>query len=111
MLKRFYERARNLFVKEDEVKPIKREYKVGHVKDRESNEITSFFITDAHTNKEIDLRPQLMTFPISILYAEEDQRQRAEEYAEYMNKIVDATLQAYENNNLMDLLKGNDNGS
>lgn len=93
-----------------EVKPIRREFKVGHVKDRETNEITAFFITDANHNKEIDLRPQLMSLPVSILYPEEDQKQRAEEYAEFMNKIVEATHQAYENNNLMEVLKGNSNG-
>jgi hypothetical protein len=45
-----------------------------------------------------------------MLYPQEDQKQRADEYAEYMNKIVDATQQAYENNNLMDILKGKENG-
>ena len=48
---------------------------------------------------------------LRLLYPEDDQRQRAEEYAEYMNKIVDAMHQAYENNQLMDVLKGENNGS
>jgi hypothetical protein len=110
MLKKFYNQARNLFGKEIEVKPIRREFKVGHVKDHESDDITSYFVTDAHDNKEIDLRPQLMTFPISMLYPAEDQRQRADEYATYMNKIVEATHQAYENNQLLEVLKGTNNG-
>lgn len=101
----------NAFKRIKEVKPIKREFKVGHVKDTSSGEISAFFVTDANNNKEIDLRPQLMTLPVSILYPEEDQKQRAEEYVEYMNKIVYATMQAYENNNLMDVLKGNSNGN
>jgi hypothetical protein len=51
-----------------------------------------------------------MSFPVSVLYPRRDQEQRAEEYAEYMNKIVRATMQAYENNNLMEVLKGENNG-
>lgn len=90
------------------MKPIKRVYKVAHIKT--DGKITAFFVTDAHSDDELDDRPTLMSFPVSILYPEEDQKQRAEEYAEYMNKIVCATMQAYENNNLLDILKGEDNG-
>lgn len=106
----WYHKLFNAFKRKEEVKPIRRDFKVGHVKDRESGEITGFFVTDANTNKEIDLRPQLMSLPVSLLYPEDDQRHRAEEYADYMNKIVDATHQAYENNKLLDVLKENDNG-
>ena len=100
----------NAFKRKEEVKPIRREFKVGHVKDTVSGEVTGFFVTDANNNKEIDLRPQLMNLPVSLLYPEDDQKQRAEEYAEYMNKIVNAMHQAYDNNNLMDVLKGDSNG-
>ena len=94
--------------KRKDVKPIKREFKVGHT--TQEGQITSYFVTDAHDNKEIDIRPALMTFPISLLYPKEDQDQRAQEYARYMNKIMEAMHQAYENNNLMDVLKGDNNG-
>ena len=88
------------------MKPIKREYKVGHTKrDKNGGEITEYFVTDANDNSEIDSRPHLMTFPVSLLYPAADQNARAWEYVEYMNKIVEATQQAYENNNLMDILK------
>jgi hypothetical protein len=93
------------------VKPIKREYKVAHTKgDHGKGDITGYFITDAHDNDELDERPVLMSFPVSVLYPRRDQEQRAEEYAEYMNKIIRATMQAYENNNLMEVLKGENNG-
>jgi hypothetical protein len=92
------------------MKPIQREYKVGHIRNQDSKQITAYFVTDAHNNKEIDLRPQLISFPVSVLYPEQDQEQRAQEYADYMNKIVCATMQAYENNNLMDILKEKSNG-
>ena len=87
------------------MKPIKREYKVAHTKKESTSEITSYFVTDANNNDELDDRPVLMSFPVSVLYPAADQEQRAYEYAEYMNKIVCATIQAYENNNLMDILQ------
>lgn len=99
-----------VFKRKEEVKPIKREFKVGHTKDKDSDIITSYFVTDANNNAELDTRPQLMTFHVSVLYPADDQKQRAEEYVEYMNKIMDAMHQAYENNKLMDVLKGDDNG-
>jgi len=108
MLAGLFNRAKKWFIKDIEVKPIRREFKVAHTKSE--GMITAYFITDAHDNSELDDRPTLMSFPISILYPQEDQKQRADEYAEYMNKIVDATQQAYENNNLMDILKGKENG-
>lgn len=92
------------------MKPIKREYKVGHTKDKDVGEVTSYFVTDANNNAELDTRPQLMTFHVSVLYPADDQKQRAEEYVDYMNKIMDAMHQAYENNKLMDVLKGDSNG-
>lgn len=108
---KLFDLVKKWFKKGNEVKPIKRVFKVGHTLDNTSKEITSYFVTDAHDNKELDIRPHLMTFPVSLLYPAEDQNQRAEEYAEYMNRIVEATQQAYENNNLMDILKGKGNGS
>ncbi len=110
MLTGLFSRVKNVFRKDIEVKPIRREYKVAHTRDQDSKVITAYFVTDAHDNSELDDRPSLMSFPISMLYPKEDQKHRAEEYAEYMNKIVEATQQAYENNNLMDILKGEKNG-
>jgi len=98
----------SVFKRNTEVKPIRREYKVAHTKSE--GIITAYFVTDAHDNSELDDRPTLMSFPVSILYPQEDQKQRADEYVDYMNKIVEATHQAYENNNLMDVLKGENNG-
>ena len=44
-------------------------------------------------------------FPISQKFDSETQKDRAEAYADYMNKVALATKQAYENNQLIDILK------
>lgn len=50
-------------------------------------------------------RPSVAEFPISEQHYAELQEQRAEMYAEYMNKIVEATQTAYDHIALMDILK------
>lgn len=80
-----------------------REYVTAHSK--VNGKVTEIFLTDARTNDEIDDRPKLVAFPVCTMYAEELQRARAEQYCEYMNKIVKATKDAYEQNTLIDILK------
>jgi len=81
-----------------------RVWKVAHTK-TENNVYTKYFITDANTDAEIDTRPVVASFPISQKFDQEVQEARAYAYAEYMNKIEEAVKQAYENNQLMDILK------
>lgn len=45
------------------------------------------------------------TFEISNSYLRDEQKQRAAEYCGYMNKIIEATEEAYSQNQLADILK------
>ena len=67
--------------------------------------IVKYFVTDAENNDELDDRPVVAEFPISQKFDSETQKDRAEAYADYMNKVALATKQAYENNQLIDILK------
>lgn len=85
----------------------KRTWKVGHHKHESKgvSTITEYFVTDAETSEEIEQRATAASFPISQKFDQEHQESRAYEYADYMNKIAEATAQAYENNRLIDILK------
>ncbi len=80
-----------------------REYVTAH--SSVNKKVVEIFVTDARTNNEIDDRPKLVSFPVCTMYDEELQRARAEQYCEFMNKIVRATKDAYEQNALLDILK------
>lgn len=67
--------------------------------------IVKYFVTDAENNAELDDRPVVAEFPVSQKFDAETQKYRAEAYADYMNKVALATKQAYENNQLIDILK------
>ena len=47
----------------------------------------------------------LVVFKISGAYPQSEQQQRANEYCNYLNKIIDATEEAYSQNQLVDTLK------
>lgn len=85
-----------------------RTYKVGHssVKDKSTGDIkiTAYFVTDAHDVAELDDRPKAAEFEISVMYDDEIQRVRAEKYAEYLNKLVEAARVAQEQIHLVDIL-------
>ena len=84
-----------------------REYVVGHTSITETGELTSFFVTDCFDDNELNSgkRPTIATFPISQLYDQYEQKQRAEQYADFLNKINEATQKVYEQTMLMDILK------
>lgn len=65
--------------------------------------ITAFIVSDDRST--VDNRPTLVSFPVSILYPADMQKQRAQAYAKFMNKINEATVTAYEQNSLIDILK------
>ena len=69
------------------------------------NKKTSYFVTDAYDETELDIRPKAVEFPISVLFDEKMQEKRADDYANYLNKLVEATTQAYEQNQLINILK------
>ena len=84
-----------------------RNWKVAHssVTEYDRKVITRYFVTDADTNDELDTRAIAAEFPISQKFDQELQEARANAYADYMNKIEEATKQAYANNQLIDILK------
>jgi hypothetical protein len=84
-----------------------RNWKVAHssVTEYDKKVITRYFITDADTNDELDTRAIAAEFPVSQKFDQELQEARANAYADYMNKIEEATKQAYANNQLIDILK------
>ena len=58
--------------------------------------------TVARTDKE----SPVATFKVSDTHPAEEQQARAHEYRDYMNKIIDATEEAYSQTQLADILKG-----
>lgn len=88
-----------------------RTYKVGNAssRDKRTNEVfvDSYFVTDAHNEAELNgpcARPKVAEFPISQMYDKETQMERAERFAEFMNKLADAARIAKEQTHLIDIL-------
>jgi hypothetical protein len=67
--------------------------------------ISSVFVTDAFNDSDIKTRPKAVVFPVSILFDEAMQEQRAQDYCDYLNLLGEASKQAYENNKLINILK------
>lgn len=84
-----------------------RTYKVAHSRDTETNDIFKFFVTDVHNDEELKKgkRPDIAVFPVTQLYDEEEQRQRAEHYCDYLNKIQEAKQTAYNGALLFDTIR------
>lgn len=81
-----------------------RTFKVAHRKSNQTKQITAYFVNDAHNDAELSERPDVAVFPISLLYDAETQEARAEKFAEYMNKLAEATRVAHEQLHLVDIL-------
>lgn len=86
-----------------------REFIVGHNYDKKTGELYAYFVTDCFDDAELQLgrRPEVVRFPISQLHDAHAQKLRAEKYAEYLNRINEATQKAYEQTLLVDILKDN----
>ncbi len=82
-----------------------RKYEVASTTNRATRKIERFFVTDAKDDKELSERPHAAEFPISEMHYEEMQRQRAQDYCDYLNKLVEAAESAYNNNQLVNILK------
>lgn len=68
--------------------------------------ITKFVVSDALTFHEANEgHPSIAEFHVSKRYTEDEQRERAVTYAKYMDRIAEATRIAYEQNQLIDLIK------
>lgn len=83
----------------------KRSYCVWETKNGH-DDLLDYFVTDRFS-KEDD--PEgfrtVATFPISARHDEDEQARRAQDYANYMNKLAEAAEQAYEHNKLINILK------
>lgn len=82
-----------------------RTFKVGRETNTKNNKLLSYFITDAINNDEIDSRPKAAEFPISQLFDQDTQERRADDYCKYMNLLATAAKEAYEQNQLINVLK------
>lgn len=83
---------------------IVRKYRVWTYSNQQSKKITKCVIDDALDEDET--RPTVAEFIVSEAYPIDVQRGRANDYVEYMNRIVEATKNAYDENLLADKLKG-----
>jgi len=81
-----------------------RTWKVGETKNNDK-QVTCYFVTDAYDNTDIRVRPHAAEFPISQVFDEDTQWQRAERFAEYMNKLDEAARVASEQIHLLDILR------
>lgn len=68
-------------------------------------EKSSYFITDAENDAEIKNRPKAIVFPVSQVFDDLTQKRRAKDYCDYLNKLAEAGRQAYEQNQLVNVLK------
>ena len=71
---------------------------------KQTNKPSKFVVDDAIDYKEV--RPAIAEFHVSEAYPANVQQARAEEYCKYMNRIAEATANAYSENLLADKLKG-----
>lgn len=81
-----------------------RVWKVAQRKSRDTRKVTCYFVSDAHDDDEIDSRPIAAEFPISQLFDTDIQEERAEKYADYLNKLEEAARVANEQTHLVDIL-------
>ena len=80
-----------------------REWKTGFSSDRDGK-VIEYFVTDAETKEEIDDRPVGAKFPISDKFDQETQAARADQFAEYLNKLDEAARVAHAQIHLVDIL-------
>lgn len=82
---------------------MSRTFKVGTT--TEHGKTVAYFVTDAHDKNELGSRPEAVKFPISVLYDDDLQSRRVQDYCDYLNKLADAAKEAYEQNQLVNILK------
>lgn len=83
---------------------IVRKYTSWTYSSKTTKKISKFVIDDALDENEV--RPSVAEFHVSEAYPEDVQRARVKDYVDYLNRIVEATKNAYEENKLADKLKG-----
>lgn len=65
---------------------------------RSTQQIYRFYVSDGEN------RPIVAEFPVSELYSEAIQKQRAVKFAEYMNTLREAAKTAHDQTHLVDIL-------
>jgi hypothetical protein len=83
---------------------VSRTFKVATSRNKTTKTVTSFFVTDAHDDDELDARPKAAEFAVSLLYDEEVQGARAEAFTDYMNKLEEAKKASFDQVHLVDIL-------
>lgn len=111
---------------------MKRTYNIWSTRSSETNEITDFWVSDItaeehersqklyekltfneqvkHRSQE-QIRPRIATFPVSELYSEEEQRNRARMLRDYLNKIQEAKERAESETAFIDVLTAGANNT
>lgn len=82
----------------------KREYSI--FTSSRGNKVFKFVVTDAYDLDEANSgHPHVAEFHVSRRHTEDEQRERAKVFTDYMNRIVEATRIAHEQTQLIDLIK------
>lgn len=74
-------------------------------KNGQPDEITEYRVTDEIDSDPKDKRPFVASFPVDAKYPADVQLHHARQFRDYLNKIQEATEQAYEQNMIVDILK------
>jgi len=72
---------------------MSRKFKVSEISDRQTKKITSYTVNDAADNEELQERPKIAIFPISILCDKDTQEQRAQKFTDYLNSIAELAIE------------------
>ena len=87
-------------------------------KDEHYNKVVDRFNVSDLTSEENErenktrkvIRPNVAEFPVSILYPEEVQQERANQLCTYLNRILEIQEEAVKQNTLLDFLKADATG-
>lgn len=69
--------------------------------------LTEYRVSNKPDTYKDDNWPSAAVFPVSSLFPEDFQRSQAHKYADYLNKVREATAKALEQQNLVDMLSRN----
>jgi len=81
-----------------------RTYKIGEMTNR-SQGLVSYFVTDANDSEEVSRRPKVAEFPVGQRWDKDAQHRHAEIFRDYMNQVQAAQEKAYQQTQLIDILK------
>ena len=82
-----------------------REYRVFLKRCPNTRKVLEYFVSQKLEEENRSECPSVAIFPVTPRYDNEAQMKRAEDYCEYMNKLVEAEKIAYDQNQLVNILK------